>query len=123
MLINITNHPLKSWSKTQIETAGKQFGIITDISFPKIAPDISEMEIDKLANTYFLNIIEKFNSLPDENNAVHIMGELTFTFNLVYKLLQNGIVCIASTTERNTKEFNDKKISEFNFVRFREYKL
>ena len=53
--------------------------------------------------------------------AVHIMGEMNFTYALVNKLKANGIKCVASTTKRETVEENGVKISKFNFVRFREY--
>jgi len=49
------------------------------------------------------------------------MGELTFTFNVVKNLAVRKIKCVASTTERNVKEIDGKKITEFKFVRFREY--
>ena len=53
--------------------------------------------------------------------AVHIMGEMNFTYSLVSKLKAHNIRCVASTTKRETVEENDVKISKFNFVRFREY--
>ncbi len=121
MLINLSNHPLKYWIKKQIETANKLYGNIVDLPFPQINPEWDETEIEKLSKEYFNKIILQLGNAKSKNNAVHIMGELTFTFNLVNKLLKNGIVCVASTTERKTKETDNKKISEFNFVRFRKY--
>jgi len=55
----------------------------------------------------------------NENNAVNIMGE--FTFSMVNMLLSNGIRCVSSATERVSKEIDDRKISEFRFVKFRVY--
>ena len=60
--------------------------------------------------------------MKKENTVVHVMGEMTFTYNLVTALKEVGIVCLASTTERLVKMMPDgKKVSEFKFVQFREY--
>jgi len=61
------------------------------------------------------------NNFSNQNNAVHIQGEFTFVFALVSLLLNHNIKCIASTTSRNVIEENGKKITEFQFVKFREY--
>ena len=122
MLINLSNHPLSTWSALQIETAQKQFGEIMDLPFPKINPELNETEIENIADDYFDKIISILNISIDKTNAVHVMGELNFTFNIVTKLLNKEINCIASTTERNTKNIGDKKLTEFKFVKFRRYK-
>ena len=71
----------------------------------------------------FLSKINRQLSLtPEETNEVHIMGELTFSYCLVNKLLAEGIKCIASTTERNTETTAEGKFTKFNFVKFREYR-
>lgn len=123
MLLNLSNHPLRNWEKEQTETAQEQFGAAADMPFPNILPTANEKEIERLSEIYLNKIIEKLLGYPEQNNAVHIMGELTFTFNLVNKLIEKDIVCIASTTERKSLEENGKKISEFKFVEFRKYKI
>jgi hypothetical protein len=51
------------------------------------------------------------------------MGELTFTFALIRLLQSQGIICVASTTHRTSEVLDDgKKISKFEFVRFRTYR-
>ncbi len=122
MLINLSNHPVVTWSDEQIKTAEKQFGKIMDLPFPKINPKLNEKEVENIADDYFDRIISILKESKDNANAVHVMGELNFTFIIVTKLLEKGIVCIVSTTERNTKELGNKKLTVFNFVRFREYK-
>ena len=87
--------------------------------FPQIAPNASDDELEKLALDYVQRIV----SLAESKDiTVHIMGEMTFTFMVVTRLKELGIKCIASTTERNTI-FNPDgtKLSEFSFVKFREY--
>ena len=115
MLINLTNHPSVAWTAEQIEAA-KEYGEIVDMPFPQVNPESDEDEINNLANKYFREIIDN-----KEVDAVHLMGEMNFTFALVTKLKLRGITCIASTTKRETVEENGVKISKFKFVRFRRY--
>lgn len=115
-LLNLTNHPSTSWPSNQKKTAIELYGAIHDMQFPRINPALTENELAELVNEYLTKVI---NLSP---TAVHIMGEMTFTFRLVNKLKENGIKCVASTTERVTRENkNGEKISTFKFVQFREY--
>ncbi|MBR6278254.1 MAG: CRISPR-associated protein [Bacteroidales bacterium] len=113
MLLNLSNHPSTSWSEPQLAAAG---GNVVDLAFPQVAPDGDEAYIEQLANDYY----NKINAMPNIE-AVHIMGEMNFTYSLVSKLKAHNIRCVASTTKRETVEENGVKISKFNFVRFREY--
>lgn len=116
MFINLTNHPSSGWSEEQLKAA-KQYGEIVDISFPNIEPYFSSNDVNELADVVAEGIKEL-----DEHPVVHVMGEMTFTYAVVSRLKALGIVCVASTTERNTIMSPDgKKISEFKFVQFREY--
>lgn len=118
MLINFSNHPLTTWSKEQVEAA-KEYGEIIDLPFPAVNPEASHEEIKDLADEYVGRII----SISEKQNvSVHIMGEMTFCFMVVSSLKEKGIECIASTSNRNTEVTSDnKKISDFQFVRFRKY--
>jgi len=49
------------------------------------------------------------------------MGEMTLTYCIVRMLKEKGIRCIASTSERKALSENGLRLSEFSFVRFREY--
>ena len=124
MLINLSNHPSKYWGKKQIQTATKTYGTIADISFPAINPDADSKQILEIAKQYFGKITSYFDECANtpQQNAVHIQGEFTFVFKLVNILKQSGIICLASTSERNV-EFNenDEKVVKFVFVKFREY--
>lgn len=117
MFINLTNHPSENWSKEQLEAA-QQYGEIVDMSFPVIEPTFTKNDILHLVK----ECIEIIMGMKDGETVVHVMGEMTFTYNLVKALHEIGIVCLASTTERLVKMTSDgKKISEFKFVQFREY--
>ena len=117
MFINLSNHPVDNWSSEQVAEARK-YGEIVDVEFPTIKPSYDAEFIRMLALNYALRIVDKYGS----DLTVHVMGEMTFTYNLVNALKDAGITCLASTTERNTIITPDgKKISEFKFVQFREY--
>lgn len=117
MFINLTNHPSENWSKEQLNAA-RQYGEIVDLSFPIIEPTFTKEDIMFLVR----ESAEVIMGFKDGDTVVHVMGEMTFTYNLVKALKEKGITCLASTTERNTIMAPDgKKISEFKFVQFREY--
>lgn len=122
MLINLSNHPSSKWSLEQIRTAKKVYVRIMDLKFPDISPNTELIEVMKESAKYLIEIMNIFAHHSEENNAVHIMGEFTFTFNLLEILKQNNISAVASTTSREVYE--DKKgnkVSKFNFIRFRNY--
>lgn len=117
MFINLTNHPSENWSKEQL-TAARQYGEIVDLPFPIIEPTFTKDDILLLVK----ESTDAIMTIKDGNTVVHVMGEMTFTHNLVNALEKAGITCLASTTERNTIMLPDgRKISEFKFVQFREY--
>lgn len=113
MFLNLSNHPSVLWSPEQLAAAGGQ---VVDMPFPQVAPDGDEAYIESLANEYLGKILKM-----DTIEAVHVMGEMNFTFALVTKLKASGIKCVASTTKRETIEENGVKISKFQFVKFRKY--
>ncbi len=113
MLINLSNHPSLNWTTEQLAAAGNK---VIDMPFPLISPDGDETYIETITNEYLTKIME-----IKGVTAVHIMGEMNFTYSLVNKLKANGIKCVASTTKREVVEENGLKISKFNFVRYREY--
>lgn len=118
MLLNLSNHPSSSWPENQIQTAIEKYGTIKDLAFPQINPEWNTDQVRQLAEKYETKIREL------NPAAVHIMGELTFTFILVNKLTAIGIHCIASTTNRTvTNEENGMKTTVFEFVRFRDFSI
>jgi len=125
MLINLSNHPSENWSSNQKSDANNKFSEIADIQFPHIDPEANEKYIMELANFYrdkCINLFKERSGYNDNDNAVHIMGEFTFTFALINLLISKGIKCIASTTKRIIKELeNNKREVTFEYVRFREY--
>lgn len=119
LLINISNHPVSLWSEKQIEAA-KVFGNLIDMPFPDISPLSDENEIDKQSENYKNRIMSMKDK--DVKVSVHLMGEMTFTYSLARKLIENDIDCYASTSKRMVS-YNDDgdKVTHFEFARFRKY--
>jgi hypothetical protein len=118
MLLNLSNHPSPTWPPEQRQAAEQHFGPgITDLPFPQITPEADEQAIEDLADGYHRRIM----AMNPKPAAVHLMGEMTFTFALVKRLQASGLRCVASTTARDVVEEGGVKVSKFRFVRFRAY--
>lgn len=117
MLLNLSNHPSSAWSAEQLRAATEQFGGVVDMPFPNIDPYATSEELRQLVAQYQQNIT----NLPNIK-AVHLMGEMTFTYQLVNSLQAIDLPCYASTTERTVLEEADgRKTVQFQFVQFRQY--
>lgn len=118
MFINYTNHPSKKWSCKQLEAA-QEYGEIYDIPFPAINPEMSREEIIKIAKNEFIKITAK------NPNCVLCQGESVLSYYLVSMLKENQVKVVAACSERhvNEKTENGKviKVTEFEFIQFREY--
>lgn len=123
MLINLSNHPQNKWSDEQNKLAKKKYGIVKDVPFPNIDPGNSLDEVKNLVTVYVDLVLDKLgNELNDKKNAVHLMGESTFTFQFAIEMSKRNIPCFASTTERTILENDDgSKTVFFKFVNFRPY--
>ena len=119
LFLNLSNHPSSNWSEGQQAVAREEYGEIEDMAFPQVSADASEEDVDALVDKYAETIIAKTEKY---DVTVHVMGEMTFTLSLVSRLMDEGIRCVASTTERDTIDKGDGvKETTFHFVRFREY--
>lgn len=118
MLVNLTNHPYSEWGEQQREAA-RCYGECVDIPFPMVPPDANAREVELLADSYFDRIIQLDSP---EVITVHIMGEQTFCYALISKLLRAGVPCVASCTARDVTVMEDgSKQVRFHFSRFRPY--
>lgn len=121
MLVNFSNHPFSGWSDKQVAEAQKSWGEVVDLAFPMVDPNMDKAEVEQMAVQYQVFIENILQKSAEQKAAVHIMGELSLCFALVGRLKSVGIKCVVATTLRETKEEEGKKISIFNFVRFRSY--
>lgn len=120
MLINLSNHPSAKWPEAQLKAANSKYGDVIDLPFPNIDPEWDNAQVQALAGDYAGKCSKMLSG--GDTNAVHIMGELTFTHHFVLIAKTLGINCIASTTSREVRT-NDagEKVSTFKFVKFRLY--
>ena len=117
MLLNFTNHSYEGWSQKQQNEAIRLWGDVIDLDFPHINPNFDELDLENLVNEYLVKIV---NIKP---SAVHIQGEMNFTFQLVYFLMQKNIPCYASTTNRVVEKRGNQIIKKFDFIHFRKYRF
>lgn len=119
LLVNLSNHPYKDWSEDQ-KKAAEKYGEVQDMAFPEIDP---AMKIDKIKKEIAAAQIDEIKNMCKERRVtVHIMGEMSYTFYVVSQLKAFGILCICSTSERDTEDLGggEKKVT-FHFKRFRDY--
>lgn len=118
MLINLSNHPSKSWSTVQLLTAS-HYGELVDIPFPQIAPEATAEQIDELALKY-LEQIREIKQCDTELIIVHIAGELSFCYAMITLLKECGYTVVTSTTRRIIEQVDNKTIiKRFEFNQFR----
>jgi len=114
-LVNCSHHPFKKWSAPQQQLALQRYGKVEDVPFPMIDPTISAEALASLVEQFYRQIKAM------QPTAVHLMGEMTFTYALVQRLKNTGIICIASTGKREVEEVADGQLVRFAFVGFRAY--
>ena len=119
MLVNLSNHPTKLWSPDQLSLALELFGAVEDVEFPVINPNWSITVVAKLAQKYADQIHDTYGNRA--GLSIHIMGEMTFVYQFVYRMRGKGINCIASSSQRVVEFDGDTKKSVFRFVNFRNY--
>ena len=118
IFINLSNHPADKWSEAQREAA-RQYGELQEIPFPNVEPEADAKALKKIVEETLIQIKE---AAEGKTATVHVMGEMTLTYELVTKLKEVGIRCVASTTKRDVTENADgTRTCKFNFVKFREY--
>lgn len=116
MLLNLSNHPFANWPPEQQAAAMAGYGHVQDLDFPVVEPMATTDQITMLAEQYFSKI------KAIDPIAVHLMGELTFCYQLTILLKVSGYSVVASTTHRAVSyDADGNKKSTFSFVQFREY--
>ena len=76
IFVNCSNHPSAKWSAAQREAA-EQYGKIVDIPFPAVACDLTDMQLEELAQQTAAEILAK------KPAAVMCMGEFVVCFRIV----------------------------------------
>lgn len=119
MFINCSNHISAYWNEKQLTEASK-WGRILDYPFPNVDAEWDEKKVDEIAE----KVVRELKAMHPA--AVMCQGEFTLTFHIVNRLKELNIPVLSACSERKTIEYQDenkntKKITEFSFVKFREY--
>lgn len=118
IFLNLSNHPSAQWTAEQLEAA-REYGEVEDMPFPDVAPEAGSEEIRKIAGDIVSEVMEKARHFE---TTVHVMGEMSLTFQVVGLLKARGVRCVCSTSRRTvTDEGDGRKTVEFHFNRFRDY--
>jgi CRISPR-associated protein Csx16 len=113
--VNLSNHPSAGWKREQIEAALALGEHVVDVEFPKVPPGAAEENLPAIAE-------ECVRQIPIGTTHALVQGEFTLAFEIVRRLQEQGIACVAATTEREVEEAGEgRKTSRFRFVRFRGY--
>ena len=118
VFINHSNHLSEKWPAGQKEAA-LAYGEIVDLEFPVVKADCNEDVVRGMAKEAFAKITAM------HPVAVLCQGEYTYTYELVKMLKEAGITTVAACSERKASEVSNgeisRKITYFQFVRFRKY--
>ena len=98
MLVNVSNHPsAKAWPKNQLKAAEK-YGEIVDLPLPNLGPEDTLEQTEAVAEEYCAKICAM---KPD---AVVVVGEFVFVYQLVRRLLDAGITTLCTRSHRKVLE-------------------
>ncbi|MGI6653672.1 MAG: hypothetical protein ACOX55_06145 [Christensenellales bacterium] len=115
LLQNFTNHPSAEWTPEQTAAARVFADRIENIPFPQVPAEWDAEQVKELAVRYVDELAAK------QPVAVLCQGEFTLVYHVVQGLKRLEIPVYAACSQRNTVTQGNKKISVFNFVRFRAY--
>ena len=119
IFVNHTNHPSGRWSDKQRTTA-QVYGELKDIPFPTVDAEATPAEVAALVE----DNLEKILALKPA--VVLCQGEFNYTFAMVERLKNLGVVVVAATSARVVvdeilPDGSTRQVSTFHFVQFREY--
>jgi len=116
IFINLTNHPSKNWGEKQLSEALKMGEDIIDIQFPNVPPHVNEFKVKEMGDNLVKDLLSNF-----DFRYILVQGEMSLATYIAFRLYQAGKIPVVATTERKVVEDGEKKISIFEFVRFRPY--
>ncbi len=59
MFLNLSNHPLSTWSSVQL-AAAKEYGGLEEMPFPDISPELSAGDVQAMATAYVDDILKHY---------------------------------------------------------------
>jgi CRISPR-associated Csx2 family protein len=112
-LVNISAFPFDEWSPTHQSLIRQEYQKVTDLLFPEDIARLNEADFQALIASYYKKI------LLIRPQAVHVLGEITFTYGLVERLKKAGIPCFAAIWE--VEEHAQANLQTANWVGFRHF--
>ena len=96
MLINCTDSPSSEWTEKKLSAAKVIFGLIEDVSLPKVNDKMTDEDIDLLADESFENIMLIFDETDEMSKpqAVFLDEELALDIRIRERLEEIEIHCI-----------------------------
>jgi CRISPR-associated DxTHG motif protein len=120
--VNLSNHPIITWSSAQREAAAAlEHGAPVEIEggMPTVLPSASAKDVAVLVDDIVARV------LAMRCAGAHVATEFTLAVGLVAALRRAGVRCYAATTERSSTTTERAgvtvKESVFRFVQWREY--
>ena len=119
IFVNHTNHNSAQWSVEQ-RAAAEVYGQIIDLPFPPIPAEFGTEELSEIVSANLAKILEL------SPKAVLCQGEFVYTYLMVEQLKKHNILTLAACSERLATQNIEpdgtvKRVSIFQFVRFRNY--
>ena len=96
MLINCTDSPSSEWTEKKLSAAKDNFGLIEDVSLPKVNDKMTDEDIDLLADESFEKIMLIFDETDEMSKpqAVFLDEYLALDIRIRERLEEIEIHCI-----------------------------
>ncbi len=120
-LVNVSNHPARSWGAAQRQAAEDLFGPVTELGFPAVPTSATADEVLALAES----VAEQVDAAVP-SGAVFVAGEHRLTVALVVRLQRAGRRCVTTASERDAQEVlkpdgTVEKAARFRFAGWVDY--
>ena len=121
--VNISNHPMATWSEDQVIAARKLgHGLVVDLEggMPLVEPDANTADLASLA----AEIANR--AIAQGATGAYVATDFVLTQLVVIELQRRGVPCYSATTERKTRESQlpggaTERRSVFRFIQWRPY--
>ena len=97
MLINCTDSPFEEWTEKKLSAAKDKFGLIADLTLPKVNDKMADEDIDSLADESFEKILLIFDECLDKTkpDAVFLDENLALDIRIRERLDEIEIRCVS----------------------------
>lgn len=123
LLLNISNHPFKTWQNSQREAAFDLVPEVVDTFFPRIEINYSSKKINKIIKKLTVDILKFLDDekIKVEETYIYCIGDYLTTYRLVVAFKSIGFKVIVPRSERCRSRATGFKRRAFKFRFFEEY--